>query len=412
MNTKTLLIIGFVWPEPNSSAAGRRMLELIAFFQQWHYKISFASTALENEHNFDLKLLGVETISIQLNSDSFDAVLANVNPDVVLFDRFTTEEQFGWRISKNCPLALKILDTEDLHSLRLVRGIKLKQNTAFELHHLLTETITKREIASILRCDLTLVISEFEHDLLANFFKIDRALLFYLPIVFSDEELKYQSALDFESKKDFMFIGNFWHEPNWDAVLYLKKEVWPRLRTLLPEVKLHIYGAYPSQKVFDLQNKKENFYVHGRASNAQKVMDEARVVLAPLRFGAGIKGKLIEAMQVRTPSVTTSIGAEAINGAFEWNGFIADIPSEIASKAVELYKNEALWLKAQAQGTLILQNRFRKVDFETSFKACIENIMSNLPSHRMHNFMGAVLSHHSMRSTEYMAKWIEAKNKT
>ena len=411
MKKKTLLIIGFVWPEPNSSAAGRRMLQLLNFFLKWDYKISFASTAQENEYNFDLSILNVEKINIQLNSDTFDEIIKSLNPDVFLFDRFTTEEQFGWRVSKNCPDALKILDTEDLHSLRTVRGLKVKQNLPFELKDLFSEDLTKREIASILRCDLTLMVAEFEMQLLKDFFKIDTKLLFYLPIVFSEKELQYSSPISFEERSDFMFIGNFWHEPNWDAVLYLKKEIWPLIRKELPNAKLKIYGAYPSQKVFDLQNKKENFYVLGRALDAQKAIEEAKILLAPLRFGAGIKGKLLEAMQYGTPSITTDIGAESINGNLQWNGFIENNPQEIATKAILLYQEKNLWEQAQINGKIIVKERFNEEIFKENFKKEIEFLNNNIHSHRENNFMGALLMHHSMKSTEYMSKWIQEKNK-
>ncbi len=411
MKTNTLLIVGFVWPEPNSSAAGRRMLQLIEFFLKWNYKITFASTALENEYNFDLSVLNIEKIAIQLNSETFDEMIGSLNPTIVLFDRFTTEEQFGWRVSKNCPNALKILDTEDLHCLRTVRGNKVKKNLDFELKDLLSEDLTKREIASILRCDLTLMVADFEMELLKNFFKIDANLLFYLPIVFSEKEIQYSSQLSFEDRADFMFIGNFWHGPNWDAVLYLKKEIWPLIRKELPNVRLKIYGAYPSQKVFDLQNKKENFLVLGRAIDAQKVIEEATILLAPLRFGAGIKGKLLEAMHYGTPSITTDIGAESIKGNMDWNGFIENNPVEFSSKAILLYQNETLWKQAQNKGRTILEKRFMKENFETNFQKEVKYLLNNLQSHREKNFIGSLLLHHSMKSTEYMSKWIEEKNK-
>jgi glycosyltransferase involved in cell wall biosynthesis len=411
MKEKTLLIIGFVWPEPKSSAAGKRMLQLIAFFSKWEYKIIFASTSVENEYNFDLSILNIEKISIELNSDTFDNTVLSINPDLVLFDRFTTEEQFGWRVSKNCPNALKILDTEDLHCLRTVRGMKAKQKLDFVWNDLLSEDVTKREIASILRSDLTLIVAEFEMQLLKSFFKIDPNLLFYLPIVFSSEEIASTSSISFENRTDFMFIGNFWHQPNWDAVLFLKTEIWPLIRKELPKVKLKIFGAYPSQKVFDLQNKKENFYVLGRAADAKNVIEESKILLAPLRFGAGIKGKLLEAMHYGTPSITTDIGAESINGNLDWNGFIANNAADIAEKAIVLYQDKLLWKKAQTNGLIILQERFDENNFEQPFKKTLENLIVNIKSHRENNFIGSLLAHHFMKSTEYLSKWIQEKNK-
>jgi hypothetical protein len=110
----TLLVIGYVWPEPNSSAAGKRMMQLLQSFIQANYEIVFASAAQKSGFEANLIALGITEKQIQLNHASFDAFVSDFNPNVVLFDRFFIEEQFGWRVSKNCPNALKILDTEDL----------------------------------------------------------------------------------------------------------------------------------------------------------------------------------------------------------------------------------------------------------------------------------------------------------
>ena len=408
---KTLLIIGLVWPEPNSSAAGKRMLQLITLFKKWGYSITFASSALENEFNFDLETIDVQKKSIVLNCASFDFFIKDLNPSIVLFDRFVIEEQFSWRVSIVCPNAVKILDSEDLHCLRYTRHANFKKGIAFEIENLYTEDLTKRELASIYRCDLTLVVAEFEMKILCDYFKIDSQILFYLPILFQKEELEIDfSTVDFHKRQDFVFIGNFWHEPNWDAVLYLKTTIWPLVRIQCSKAIIRIYGAYPSQKVFDLHNKKDGFLVLGRAANAEKVIAEARVLIAPLRFGAGIKGKLLESMLWGTPSITTSIGAESIQGALDWNGFITDDPIEIASKAVLLYENESIWTEALNNGHTILSKRFLASDFELPFKQKLEAILFDIFVHRKYNFIGALLSHHSMRSTEYMARWIEEKN--
>ena len=124
----TLLVIGFVYPEPNSSAAGIRMLQLIEAFQSHNYNITFATTCKKSEHAFDLESIGVKVVEIELNHSSFDAFVKTLNPAIVLFDRFMTEEQFGWRVSEHCPSALKILDTEDLHFLRKGRQKAFNSN--------------------------------------------------------------------------------------------------------------------------------------------------------------------------------------------------------------------------------------------------------------------------------------------
>jgi glycosyltransferase involved in cell wall biosynthesis len=402
-----LLIISSVWVEPTSSAAGSRMLQLIRFFLSQNYNIEYASTATDSEFSFDLADLGITTQFIQLNDSSFDDYLQKMNPNLVLFDRFMVEEQFGWRVSNVLPNAIKILDTEDLHCLRKVRQEAIKTNTLFEILDFNSD-IAKREIAAIFRCDLSLMVSDYEMDLLQNVFQVPKAILFYLPIWI---EKFAPEKPDFQTKKYFVFIGNFYHEPNWDSVLVLKNEIWPILKELLPDAKLNIYGAYPSQKVHQLHNPKEGFLIHGRAESAEEVIRSARVLLAPIRFGAGIKGKLLEGMQYGTPSVTTLIGAEAMCDNLPWNGFVENVYSEFISKAVLLYTNQEIWEQAVQNGYEIIQQKFMFSIYKSKFLDVLKELQTNLESHRKANFIGQMLQFHTLRSTEFMSRWIEEKNK-
>ncbi|MBK0371031.1 glycosyltransferase [Flavobacterium agrisoli] len=411
-NKQKLLIIGFVWPEPNSSAAGGRMLQLISLFQQQGFAITFASPAQESEFMFDLNLIDVTKVAVHLNCSSFDFFVKELNPTVVVFDRFMIEEQFGWRVAENCPEALRILDTEDLHCLRLARQKAFKEKRVFQISDLLQEEVAKREIASILRCDLSLMISEYEMELLIEIVAISTELLCYLPLLLTENEVPVLSDLPFfENRKDFVFIGNFYHEPNWNAVQYLKETIWTRIKQQIPEAVLHVYGAYPSQKVMQLHDLKQGFLIQGRAENAKEVVKNARVVLAPLRFGAGIKGKLIESMQCGTPSVTTSIGAESMQGNLPWNGFVEDNPECFAEKAVRLYGDKKLWIESQENGVTIINKRYLMNLFEDDFAEKIKFLMLNKKQHRLQNFMGELLQYHTLKSTKYMSKWIEEKNK-
>jgi len=402
---KNLIIIGKVFPEPNSTAAGSRMIQLMDSFLTQNYQITFLSTASISENSFDLSSKNIQFQNILLNDTSFDGLIKNLNPEIIIFDRFTTEEQFGWRVSEQVPNAVKILDTEDLHFLRNAREKAFKQNRNLE-HSDLINDVFKRELASILRCELSLIISEFEMNLLIEKFKIDENILFYLPLF---GEVK-KSETPFSERKNFVSIGNFLHEPNWQTVLQLKK-LWKDIKKQLPEAEIHIYGAYATEKVFQLHNEKEGFIIKGRAENVEYVFNQAKVLLAPIPFGAGIKGKLLESMQFGLPNVTSTVGAEAMHGNFEWNGFITDNENEFIEKAVLLYQDENLWRKSQENGFKIIKNRFKKELFEPNFNHKIQEISENLESHRNQNFLGQILQHHTLQSTKYLSKWIEEKNK-
>ncbi len=406
---KKLLIIGHTFPEPTTTAAGSRMMQLILLFQKQGFEITFTSTASESDKSTDLSSIGVLTKPIELNNASFDEFIISLNPSVVLFDRFITEEQFGWRVTENCPKALRILDTEDLHFLRKARQEAYKKGISVEKADLYSET-AKREIASVLRCDLSLIISEYEMNLLQETFKIDTSILQYLPFLV-DEISGINNLTSFEERNHFITIGNLLHQPNVDSVLYLKKEIWPNIRKQLPKAALHIYGAYAPQQILELHSKKDGFLIKGWTENVSEVMSNARVCLAPLRFGAGLKGKLLDAMIYGTPSITTIIGAEGMNGYLPFSGMVSDDVETLVNTSVELYADKSKWLEAQHNGIEILHKRFQRELFSEKFTTRISSLQQNISIHRNNNFIGQILQHQTLQSTKYMSKWIEEKNK-
>ena len=405
----SLLIIGQTFPEPTTTAAGGRMLQLIEMFTSHGYGITFASSASSSEKSFNLDSIGVTTQQIVINDSSFDDFVRQLNPTLVLFDRFITEEQFAWRVTQSCPKALKILDTEDLHFLRKARQQALKDATDVKDANLFTET-AKREIASILRCDLSLIISEFEMKLLADTFAVSKEILYYLPFMVT--KLPDSSNFpEFEQRTNFMTIGNLLHGPNVDSVLYLKKEIWPLIKKQLPQAQLYIYGNYAPQHILELHNQKQGFYIMGWADSVAHVMQKARVCLAPLRFGAGLKGKLLDAMLYGTPGVTTSIGAEGMYGDLLTPGVIADTPETFAELSVAIYSDKIKWQQNAQRGVEIIKARYNGKAIAKDFMTRLDALKINLKLHRQSHFVGQILQHHSLQASKYLSKWIEEKNK-
>ena len=435
-----VLIIGYVWPEPCSSAAGSRMLELIDLFrlQAWH--VVFATPAIATHHQVDLAERGVECRSIALNCDSFDTFVAELEPGIVLFDRFMMEEQFGWRVARACPSALRVLDTEDLHSLRQARQRLLQATlssngasrtkridwhdgeerheaaiakqmcrTPSELFSAMAmEEMAYREVAAIHRSDLSLIISEFEVALLTEHFGVPEAGIHYCPFML---DVASGPTLDFENRGNFVSIGNFRHAPNWDAVLWLKERLWPAIRAQLPGVEVHIYGAYPPPKATALDSPRDGFRVKGWAENAQEVLSQSRLCLAPLRFGAGLKGKLVDAMVAGTPTITTPIGAEGIRDHSPWPGVIAADTQAFIAGAISLYSSHENWVNAQEDGYRLLERRFARQQHGPALIERLLDRLANLEAYRQDNFTGSMLRHHFHQSTHYMSRWIDAKNR-
>jgi len=426
LSTKTLVVIGNVWPEPRSSAAGARMLQLIRVLRPRFESVVFACVAEPGPRCAALHEYGVDSARIRLNCDSFDRWLAGLAPEAVLFDRFMTEEQFGWRVARTCPGALRLLDTEDLHSLRGAREQLLKEHlakarelgqepecgpilaSAEQLYRRMAASdLAQRELAAIYRSDLSLIISEFEMQLLRAQFRLPSDLLHYLPLV---AEPRPDLGPTFEQRGHFVSIGNFRHPPNWDSVLWLKERLWPDLRTRLPGVELHLYGAYPPPKAQALDDPKMGFRVKGWTSDVDAVMRQARVCLAPLRFGAGLKGKLLDAIRCATPSVTTDIGAEAMARSERWPGQVANRAEDFVEAAIELYTRPSLWHEAQSKAEPLLLERFAEGGRGEAFSNLLETMERHLERHRSRNFVGSLLRHQQHRSTEYFSRWLALKN--
>ena len=389
------------------------MVEMIRLFQKQGWSVTFASAAERTEHTSGLDKMAVRSESIAVNNSRFDYFIGELKPDLVLFDRFTMEEQFGWRVEKICPDAMRVIETIDLHCLRHARHLQCKRQPAVALEVTQTDLfneIALREIAAMHRSDLSILVSDYEMELLQSQFGMSSEMIHLCPFMF-DIPQSHSHLPAYEDRCHFITIGNFRHAPNWDSVLWLKQQIWPRIRTCLPEAELHVYGAYVSPKALALHDLDAGFHVLGRAEHVDTVMHQSRVCLAPLRFGAGIKTKLADAMLNGTPNVTTSVGVEGMRRGLPWAGAVANDAETLADAAVSLYHHDADWREAQANGFEIVRRLF---DARNNGEALIRRLLEvkeNLAGHRQKQFTGLMLRHHHQRSTEFMSRWIEAKNK-
>lgn len=409
---KKVFFIGYVWPEPATTAAGHRMQQLLQAFNDFGYYIAFGSAASKTTYSLDLEALEIETVPLQLNHSSFDDYVEQLAPDIVVFDRFMTEEQYGWRVAQYAPQALRVLNTEDLHSLRKTREECHKNNESFTAQKWKQHEMTLREVASIYRSDVSLMISSYEMELLQNELGIPKDMIIHLPFML--EKITKEAIGEwptFEERKHFVCVGNGKHAPNVDSIITLKKTIWPLIRKALPDAELRIYGAYLLKQVLEMHSPAIGFHVMGWAEDLETVLQNAKVSLAPLQFGAGIKGKLITAMQNGTPSITTAIGAEGMHGDLPWNGVVCSDWAAFAKAAVEHHQDKEKWNEGQANGIRLINTFYGKDVLKERLQKQLKQLLQYLETHRNNNFMGRLLQHQTLASTKYMAKWIEEKNR-
>jgi hypothetical protein len=212
-----------------------------------------------------------------------------------------------------------------------------------------------------------------------------------------------------------VFIGNGLHAPNVDAVRLLKKTLWKPIREALTEhgvedAELHIYGAYLPQEVTQFDNPRERFRVMGKADDVSETLQRYRCNLAPLRFGAGLKGKVSDGWMVGTPCVATPIAAEGMVTEGQFGGVIEETLERYPQRVVDLYTDKELWNTAQATGREVVTSLYSQTTNARLFQERLARLTQEATRLRQQNIVGSLLWYHGLRSTEFFSRWIEAKN--
>ena len=422
------LFFCLVWPEPSSSAAGVRLDYLIRLFIREGFELHLSSTAEQGPYSALYEDLdGVYRHNLDPNSSEISVKLAQINPDVVVFDRYPTEEQFSWHVMEACPKAIRILDTEDLHGLRRARQLTLEEleNKGGLTHLYVAEheikptsvynTIALREMVSMHRSDLSLVVSDVELSYAQKYYGIPINQLMYLPIL-SSRLFEPFEPLNNDMSTNACFIGNFKHIPNRDAVHFLRYQLWPHINKALSgqgdaNSECHIYGAYMDAKMERLHNPSIGFHMKGRVDDVYSTMAGYGVLLAPLRFGAGVKGKILDAISMELPVVTTPTGSEGLSVHLDG----VDFPGYVA-KTVEEFKQSAVkCLSTSAQNRWNFPDHKKLVqrldtEYGNAFIAQVNNLIEG--KNGIQHPIKLMLEQNSQLAHRYLSKYIQLKNES
>ena len=411
MNSKPLaLIFSTVWPEPQSSAAGVRQLQWVSWLKASGYQVILSSPSkLKADSDY-----GVELLPLPLNQSWVKDELKRRNPDLILFDRFILEEQFGHFVYAACPNALVLLETEDLHFVRRARdSVRENYLSLPSLPETFYDTDTAlRETASLMRVDHGIVVSSFEAELLRTRFKIREDQLSWIPFGYTEAVVESSFARPFLEREGFVWIGNFRHAPNIDGLRWFRQQIWPLIRKLIPKVQIKVYGAYPSEEVMSWHKLETGFQVLGPARDLDQAFQTARVNLAPLRFGAGVKGKLLEGFRYGLPCVTTKVGVEGLMpkdwGPDRFPGREANHEIDFAEACADLYQNEIHWTRSREQARKLMQTVYASAPGMQASQL-LEKLTAQKASGELPNWQSKVLRHELLNSHKYFSKWIEAK---
>ncbi len=405
-----------VWPEPESSAAGLHVLNIVDACRSNGWKVTCSAPGEIREPALRLEReRSVRCERALPNRDEYDELLKELAPDIVIFERFISEERFGWRVREGRPEALRVVATSDFASLRrarevgVERGLEVVSVSALDFNwEEAAGEVLHRELASLHRSDLAWVVSPVERDLLVDRLGLAGERVEVFPFAYEPPA----PAAPFEARCHFAMIGNFRHPPNTDSVLWTRREIWPLLRGLLPEAELHVYGAYPPRELMALDDPASGFRVLGPARDAVQTLSRYRVALAPLRYGAGIKGKVADAWRAGTPVVGTPIAFEGMCGLETPGGVSACEPAALSRAAAGLHEDAAAWKASSDAGTCTIRQNFSAKVVLPAIAADLRGRLLHREELRSRNRVGAVLWHQTLRSTEYFSRWIALKEKS
>lgn len=388
-----ILCIGHRYPEPETTAAGRHLIDYLLFLKAENFKVHFASTSKKTPYSFDFGAHQIQTTSVHLNCSSFQEFLKDLQPQIVIFDRINSYEQFAWQCKEVVPDALLVLNTEDLHFLRYAR----QKNTNYK-----SQPLFNREVKAILSADLSLIISKTEIDLLSKELNVSDSQLAYLPFL---KHSSTQNALNLEERKHLIFVGNGQHKPNVDAVKYLRKEIWPILAKKLREVELHVYGRDYPKSLFI--NTPERMSYKGWTKDIKETMSSYKLNLAPLNYGAGLKGKVMTGLETQTVTIGSQIAFEGFPYDLQKQAYTSK--ENLIDKISQLYTDKKL-----NTAYVEIQNSCLS-DFGSKwYKAHVEQLHylnTFREAHRTKHLLIDLLWQNQLNKDKYFSKYIQYKQR-
>ena len=248
-----------------------------------------------------------------------------------------------------CPRAKIVFHTMDLHFVREERHAELEESEELSRDAANTRNF---ELDLIRRSDLAVVVSHYERELLTNNHGIDNVA--YLPVSFIDVP---GATKPFSARSGITFVGGYEHQPNVDAVVYFCEAIWPLVLESIPAAQFRIVGSNPNKAVKQL-GELPGVTVVGWVEDISEELSSARMTVAPLRFGAGVKGKVVHSLASGVPCVASPIAVEGMGLASGKHALLADSPEDFAAEVVRLYDDESLWTALSNAGVSFCRKNF------------------------------------------------------
>lgn len=364
--SRRALIIDLATPTPDKDSGSIDVIHYIKIIQTLGYQITFAPASLFHAGRYteELQRIGVECLYTPHTTSIYEHIeAAGSDYDLVILKRARVAARYIKQIRKHCTNAKIIFNTVDLHFLREERQAVIEESTKLKRRAKKTKLLERMVMEG---SDATIVISDSEREVIAREWPHLRVAT--IPYV---REVR-GCNVPFSGRRDIVFIGSFDHAPNVDAVLYFVSEIWPLVHSAIPEVNFRIVGSKATPEIKELE-KNPGVIFDGYIPDLDPVFNSCRLSVAPLRFGAGIKGKIGTSLGYGVPCIATPIAAEGMGLIDEQEVLIASSSSDFANLIVKGYRDAALWNRLSSNGIAFMHKQY-------SFESGLKNIQDLIGS--------------------------------
>ncbi len=346
-----VLVIDHRLPMPDQDCGSARMYEILRAIRRRGHHVTFVP---DNMASFPPYAQLLQGIGVELIHHPYYANLAaflsrhGSEFDLAIISRADIASRHLFTVRLLAPRAKVVFDTVDLHFVREEREANHTQDPA------LREMVQKRkrqELQLARRSDLTLVVSPVEREILRQ-----ESPGLDVRILSTIYPSRKGSPPGPEDRRTIVFIGGFEHRPNVDAVLYFAKEIFPMVKARIPEAVFQVIGPSPTPEILELDG--EDIQILGYVPDVDPYFDAARLTVAPLRYGAGVKGKVSQSMALGVPTVVSSIAAEGMYLEHGRNAMIADDPARFADAVIRVWSSPELWWRLSENGRGTVHTHF------------------------------------------------------
>jgi glycosyltransferase involved in cell wall biosynthesis len=369
-----VLFIDHATPTPDRDAGSFYNMSLMRGFIELDYAVTFLPAfvlSYDGHYTDALRRAGISCICSP-NENSVETYIdIHVSQfDLIVLSRAYVANSHLDRIRRLVPKTPIIFNTVDLHFLREEREVALGAPAERVFQARRTKEV---ELSIVSRSDLTVVLSSVEQAILADM--VPNAKTVVWPIV---QDMPGLEA-PLPGRRDIVFIGGFMHRPNVDAVLYFAHHIWPTIRRNLPDAKFIVIGSDPTPEILALGERESAIEIRGFVQDLSAVLRSCRLTVAPIRFGAGIKGKVISSLAAGVPCVATPVAVEGMGLTPGEDIMMASEPACFAAAVVLLYTDDDAWHRISRAGLATALNNFSVAGLMRALRETLKSLPAPIP---------------------------------